>query len=560
MSHLTRRQLLAAFGAAAAATATVGLVGCGDDSDLPKDLEGKQVGAMKDYGFGKTFKATQDLEFDVMIMSNPAYPYQENWPFWAEQQARTRVKIKPVVVPIADYNTKRTVMINAGQAPTVIPKTYPPDEVQYIASGAILAVSDYLPQLPTVEWQIREWKLEPDLAERRQKDGKFYILPGLHESVRPDYTLAVRTDKMREVGVELGDAPTWDGDIYNLFKKFRELNPDPAFYPMSDRFTNPPGPGANNLLSILSQAYNTNAGWSWNNGLTYQRDKKTWVFAGSSDEYKAMLTFLHKLVDEKLLDPESFTQDDEQCRQKLSLERSYAASTNAQILVNEYRKDIADIPGAEIAKIPLPIGPRGAAIEGSRLENGVMILSKALQMDTFVALLQWIDWLFYSEEGKIFCKWGVKGETYTGDINDGTFKLADGVDWGGLNPPPEGQTAKHLQVDFGYFNGVFVYGGSRALMLSQYPEEERKYQEIVAAREVLEVPPPAPLTEDERESQTLLQTALTDHVNQNTLKFALGERPLSDWDAYVAECKNLKSDQYVECVNNAMKRFQEERA
>ncbi|MEE3921142.1 hypothetical protein V2I01_31960 [Micromonospora sp. BRA006-A] len=41
-------------------------------------------------------------------------------------------------------------------------------------------------------------------------------------------------------------------------------------------------------------------------------------------------------------------------------------------------------------------------------------------------------------------------------------------------------------------------------------------------------PPPAPLSDEEREQTTLWATALKDHVTQNTLKFALGQRPLSE--------------------------------
>ena len=60
---------------------------------------------------------------------------------------------------------------------------------------------------------------------------------------------------------------------------------------------------------------------------------------------------------------------------------------------------------------------------------------------------------------------------------------------------------------------------------------------------------------DEREQATLWQTSLKDFVNQQTLKFILGQRPLSQWDAYLSELKAHNSEQYVSLVNKAYQDF-----
>jgi putative aldouronate transport system substrate-binding protein len=324
----------------------------------------------------------------------------------------------------------------------------------------------------------------------------------------------------------------------------------PDIYPFSDRFSTPPQPGANNLIGLLSQAYGTWAGWAWQPAWFDTKTSK-FVFPGAMDEYKQMLTFLNKLVNEKLLDPESFTQTDDQARQKFANQKAFMISCNAQTLVNETRKDVANISGGTVAKIPLPTGPTGAVLRGSRLESGVMISSKAKDSENFVALMQFIDWLFYSDAGKMFAKWGVQGETYNGNINDGSFKLASDVDFGGLNPG----ASKKLQVTYGYFNGVFVYGGSNALLDSQFAPEEQQFQKLMNQRKVLAVPPPYPFNDDEREQASLWESGLKDYVFQQTLKFALGQRPLSEWDTYVNELKGKNMDQYITMVNTAYQRF-----
>jgi putative aldouronate transport system substrate-binding protein len=256
-------------------------------------------------------------------------------------------------------------------------------------------------------------------------------------------------------------------------------------------------------------------------------------------------------VSEKLLDPESFTQPDDAAVQKFVSGKSFVISSNAQNLVNDYRKGIAGIAGATVAKIPVPIGPAGAVKAGSRLESGVMISSKARDSENFVAMMQFVDWLWYSDAGQMFAKWGLPGETYNGSVDDGSFKLAPDVFWAGLNPG----APKSLQVEYGFYNGVFAYGGSTNLLNSQFSDEEKQFQEVMNGRQTLPVPPARPLNIDEREQASLWETGLRDHVNQQTLRFILGQRPLTEWDAYVAELKAKNMDSYLTLVNTAYERF-----
>jgi putative aldouronate transport system substrate-binding protein len=546
MYQPTRRQLLAAAGGAA----TLALVGCGSGDDDGQDLDDKRSAAMEKFGVGDQFKASEPLTFPIMMLSNAAYPYKADWPFFTELAKLTNVKLEATVVPGSDYNQKRSVMVSSGDAPLIIPKTYHPDEEQYIAGGAILPVSDYVHLMPHYQDKVKRWNLQGNLDGFSQSDGKYYLLPGLHEDAWLDYTLAVRTDILQKLG--LSTPQTWD-DVTNMLRAMKTAYPN--LYPFSDRWSTPPEPGANCLFGLLSSAYGTYAGWDWQNAY-WDASASKFVFSGAMDQYKQVLQYLNTLVSEKLIDPESFTQTDDNARQKFASGKSFVICCNAQTLANELRKDIAKIPGATVAKIPRPIGPAGPVKSGeTRLENGIMISKKALESKNFVAMMQFIDWLWYSDAGQMLAKWGIQGQTYTGSVDDGTFKLASDVDWAGLNP----SASKHLQVDYGFFNGVFAYGGSTKFLNSQFSEEEKKFQEVMNQRKTLPVPPAHPLTAEEREQASLWETALTDHVNQNSLKFALGQRPLSQWDAYVAELKGKNVDQYIDLVNKAYDRFKKER-
>ncbi|MEU9270992.1 extracellular solute-binding protein [Streptomyces sp. NPDC048251] len=544
--QLSRRQILTAAGFIGLAS----LTGCGsgEDGEDSKDLSKKQNGAMKEYRAGQQFKASKPLSFSVLHNNNPVYPLKDNWLFWKELTKRTGITLKPVAVPLSDYEKKRSVLIGAGDAPFLIPKTYHPSEVAFVSSGAILPVSEYVHLMPNFQDKVRKWKLEPELDSIRQSDGKYYLLPGLHEKIKSGYSLSLRTDVLDRLGLSL--PTTWD-EVYDVFKAIKAEYPDR--YPFTDRWsTNTPFPAAA-LLSYLGQAYGVRAGWTYDN-ISFDAKAGEFVFTGATDGYRQMIEYLRKLVAEKLMDPESFTQTDDDAVQKLLGEKSFAISANPQELVQNYRYNLEkQVSGAKIEMVPVPLGPAGpVVIGGARLENGLMVSSKALKSDSFVAMMQFVDWLWYSDEGQRFAKWGVQNVTYSraGD----QYKLEPGITLMGSDP----DAPKDLQKDYGFFNGVFTYGGRWALVSSSFSPDEKKFQDAMAQREQLPIGPAHPLQSVEQEQASLWETPLRDHVTQNTLKFAMGKRPLSEWDDYVTELKAKSMDQLVGLHNKARERFKKE--
>jgi putative aldouronate transport system substrate-binding protein len=547
--QLSRRQILGAAGFLGLAALT-GCGGGGEGGDAA-DLAKKQKGAMKDYRAGGRFKAARPLTFSVLHNDNPGYPLREGWLFWKELTRRTGVTLDATSVPLSDYEKKRSLLIGAGDAPLLIPKTYPGAETAFVSSGAILPVSEYVHLMPHFQAKVKKWRLQPEIDSLRQSDGRYYLLPGLHEKVKQSYSLAFRTDVLDRHGLTL--PTTWD-EVYETFKALKEEYPDR--YPLSDRWsTNTPFPvGA--LSQYLGQAYGVRAGWSYLN-TGWDAEAGRFVFTGATDAYRQVVEYLHRLVSEELMDPESFTQTDDEAVRKLLSEKSFAISANPQELVQNYRYNLGkQVEGATIEMIPVPIGPAGPVVMGgSRLENGLMISAKALERDDFVALMQFVDWLWYSDAGQEFTKWGVENTTYTRS-GPGAYELEPGISLMGSDP----DAPKDLQKDFGFYNGVFSYGGSWALVSSSFGPDEKKFQDAMITREQLPVDPPHPLRAEEQEQATLWDTPLKDHVTRNTLQFALGKRPLSEWDDYVQELRAKNMDRFIDLHNQAHERFREDNA
>ncbi|WP_339186888.1 extracellular solute-binding protein [Paenibacillus sp. FSL R5-0490] len=523
---------------------TVVLAACSSGNGAGGDVTEVQTkSAMETYNVGDTFKATEPFNLSILYSDQPTYPYKKDWLLFEKMTEMTGVTLEPTIVPMSDYSQKRSLLISSGDAPLVIPKTYPGEESAFVSSGAILPVSDYIDLMPNFKDKVEKWGLEEEIEGLRQEDGKYYVLPGLHQEVWPDYTLIVRTDVFEENNIAI--PTTWD-ELYDAAKKLKELYPDSV--PFSDRFK------FNSTLGIAATGFGTKAGWGFGNGLTYKEDQDEFVYTATTPEYKEMLTYFNKLVSEGLLDKESFTQDDDQAVQKFVSGKSFMINGNSQTVVL-HRNDMNKTLGEgkySVAKITVPGGPKGQLMSGSRLENGVMISGKIQKSENFKAIMQFVDWLYYSDEGQEFAKWGVEGETFTKE--GGKRKLVEDVNYNGLNP----KGTKDLRIDFGFSGGVFAYGGTTDLLQSMFSEEELKFQQDMKdTKEVIPAEPPIPYSSEDRERVTLLSTPLKDYSDQNTLKFILGERDLSEFDTFAKELDSQGLSNYLKLANDTYKAYKE---
>ncbi|WP_250444615.1 extracellular solute-binding protein [Actinotalea sp. C106] len=547
----TRRRLAAG---ATAGVLALGLVACTSEEEGSVDgpdaeeLDGLDVGAMEEFGVGDTFVATEPVEIEVLYRDHPNYPLDEEWLFFEHLAETNNVTFDLTTAPLSDWDQRKGVLIGAGDAPDVISVTYPGQEAQFVASGAILPISDYVDLMPHYQDRVEQWGLEEEIDTLRQEDGKYYLLPGVYEELRYDYTIGMRTDILDELGLE--EPQTWD-DFADTLAAVKDH--EGTQYAMSDRWEGLA------LMNFASASFGTVAGWGYGDGTVFDHDAGEYVYAGATDEYRDLVEYFTGLVEEGLLDPESFTQDDDQAIAKLINEQSFAITTNSQELIG-HRTSMDETLGEgtyELMKIRAPEGPAGDVMGGLRIENGFMISSGAAEKENFVATLQFLDWLFYSDEGLEFARWGVEGETYEKDA-DGTRTLAADVDFLGQNP--EGTT--NLQTDYGFFNGVFslAHGSTTDLVRTHISEEEVEWQEAMSSKEQAPLDPPAPLDEIEREQASLYQTALADYVTQNTLAFITGQRDLSEWDEYVSELEGQNMQAFVDIMNTAYERFQEDNA
>lgn len=509
------------------------------------------AGGELDYTFGAdvTFHSDEPVTYSMMYSDHENYPYQENWRLWSAIAEKTNVTFDLNIIARTDYEDKKSVLVNSGDAAYIIPKTY--DEGKYVAGGQVVAISDWVQYMPNFMKAVEDWNMEDDLKQKYQSDGKYYVLPGMWETGGGGYGYIIRKDIFEAAGVNVAELEkTWTYEaFYEACKKVKDFTG--SAYVISEASK------GDCLLNLTAVPYGANGGWGMGGGLGFDFDTNTFYFSDTTENAKDWLAMLNHMVTDGILDPESFSQEDDAAKAKFFTGQTAVICGNYQNL-NDFSTQMQDAD-AQLYMALVPGGNKGLLqMENSRLENGIMISRNALDElgeEGFIKMLRFVDWLWYSEEGHILSQWGVEGETYTLDAQ-GNFVLDSNITYNGLNPDAE----KMLNADYGFAGGVFAYGGSARLYNSRMTTDgERDYNSrIQEHREVRPIVPPYMANADESEELAIVQTPIIDSTKVWIQKFVTGQSDIgTQWDTFVSEINGLGVENYVNTVNEIFEKNKE---
>ncbi|MHA3947589.1 ABC transporter substrate-binding protein [Cellulomonas bogoriensis] len=532
--------------ALAACGGTGGSPGGGTAAAEPAELEC----AVTDYAADQQFTSPEPMEVSMLWTDWPESPVTDSWRIFDEIEERTNVRIVTTHVPFSDAVEKRGLLIAAGEAPTVIPLTYTGDERPFAASGAVLPLSDYAEHMPNFNKYVDEWDLREMVDNLRQSDGRYYMTPGLQEVSVPMFSLIIRKDVFEEVGAPIPE--TWE-ELQTGLELIKEAYPDSL--PLADGFE------GQSMLNYASHAFGTVAGWGFGQGMFYNESTGDFEYAPTTDGYRDMVAYFRGLVDAGLLDTESFTAPNDgtgTVTEKIAAETVFAAS-GASGTVNEFAiaLDAAGVTDYELALLAPPGGEAGQVVEPRNFWHGFMVTAQAKDDPNLCSTIQFLDWLYYNPEARELVQWGVEGETYE-KAEDGTITLLPDFTYTAYNLNTDtGST--DIKVDLGWGNDVLAGGTESRVLKESYnqPGYVDYIDTVLSSRTPRDPFPPAPLDEMELERASLQATPLKDSVDTATLQFILGDRDMSEWDAFVSELGSSGLASYVELINSAKDRWAE---
>jgi hypothetical protein len=135
---------------------------------------------------------------------------------------KTNVGFDLSITARTEYENQKSLLVNSGDAPYIIPKTY--DESAFVASGQIVPVSDWVQYMPNYMKALQEWGMEEDLKAKLKEDGKYYVLPGMWEVAGGGYSYIIRKDVFEAAGVDviMQEANWTYEEFYEAMKKVKE--------------------------------------------------------------------------------------------------------------------------------------------------------------------------------------------------------------------------------------------------------------------------------------------------------------------------------------------------
>ena len=234
------------------------------------------------------------LKITMYYSDNSTLPFKSDWLTVKTIEEKFNVDLEFEVIPIADYQTKVSLALNTySNAPDVILYQSITGENQSLAlNGAIVPISDYAEWTPNFNARVAEFGIQDAVDVLNLEDGKRYNLPGLFDVPFYDGGLILRKDLLEKYGL---DVPKTFDDLYEVLKVFKANNP--SSYPLTILV------GPRVLYRFTMPSFGISLGKNSSSGsyvLSYDYEKKEYFAGAISEEYKAYITYLHKLYAEGL--------------------------------------------------------------------------------------------------------------------------------------------------------------------------------------------------------------------------------------------------------------------
>jgi len=458
------------------------------------------------------------ITLSMLTESHPTWPYKKDWLIWDLYKEKTGVTLD-VQLPSGKLSETLNLVVASGNMPDLMYMMTHQEANRFGQQGALVNILDYVDQMPNFKAWMKKYPAAVEQA--KSYDGKMYMFPneGFGETNRMIWHY--REDIFKKHNI--APPKTFD-ELYTVLKQLKQLYPNS--YPLAWR------DGLDKLLN-MGPEFNT-----WYKEY-YDFDKKEWRYGPTEQNYKSLVEYLHKFYQEGLIPPEWLSIDTKQWQD--------IVSTNKAFITIDYigRIDFfnsalrAQDPTFNLAFMDPPAGPNGKQLNASVhfLETGLTVASTSKKIPE---AMKYIDF-YYSEEARNMASWGKEGVTYT--TQNGVKKIkSDYKDVADL------RTKTGLATD-----GSYTWIDYDAHLSIATPELQAAYKK---ARQ-FDAPfqPNPPLNEKETETVNLTGEAIKKHRDENIAKFILGQRSLTEWDAYVSEANKLGVDKILDIYKTAYNRI-----
>jgi putative aldouronate transport system substrate-binding protein len=479
-------------------------------------------------------------------------------------EEKFNVKIKWDVAPADALIDRRQLLLASGDYPEVFleGKFTHTDLLTYGKQGVFLPLNDLIEKYaPNIKAMMEK---KPYFKEAiTATDGNIYALPRLNECYHCTFSQKFWMNKEWLDKVGLG-VPTTTDELYTVLKAFKEQDPNG-----NGKADEIPLTGAPN-----KNVWNGNVDAFLMNSFIYNDNSKYLIlkdgkveFAANQEAWKQGLIYMNKLYKDGLIDPASFTQNDQAIGQLGNREGDelVGSITTALVsyLVNPYDSKVTRHQHWVI--VPPLKGPDGVQLAGASQgisEFQFALTNKASEAQQ-IAAIKIMDYAF-SEEGALLGENGTeegfawkKAEADEKNIDGKPAKysfygipeadpdLIRNDSWSLMGP-------RDLSKEY---RDLFAVGQD-PLAAEGYETRLAQATNAYAPYSPTEIYPSGVfIRPDDMDAASQLTTAIQDYVTSNMAQFIIGSKNIDkDWDAYVKGFEGLNLAKYLEIYGNAIKK------
>lgn len=462
---------------------------------------------------------------------------------WSELAARTGVNLTFTVVNPDTESEKFNLMVASNDLMDIISNATTLYTNGGEAAVADEIVIDCLPYL-TEELTPQICKLMeayPDaVPEALTESGWLAGMPQLSMQTETTQTFGpmIRKDWLDELGL---DVPETYDELHDVLLAFKEKKGADAALLLNYAATGinnglVQGYGINGLVAdaAMSEPY-------------YQVDD-TVMYGPIQPEFKEYLTMVHDWYQEGLIWQDFMSYTDFQNPPTDVILADRTGVFYAEVTFIATLEDASNTEGFELVAIPDFVQSSGDTIpfKEERAYAASTPWSISTQCECPELLMQWCNYM-YTDEGALLCNYGIEGQSFEFD-DSGAPVFTDLV----LNNPDMSTTV-----------ALFMYCMDRGPFYRDETREQSGYTQ--AQKEASEIWQSnlsigrgigsTALNTEESEKVNQFYGDIKTYIEQSVLEFIIGNRDLTEFDAFVEHIEGMGIDEVTACYQDAYERY-----
>ena len=409
----------------------------------------------------------------------------------------------------------------------------------YSSNGVLIPLNDLIEEYaPNIKALFEKY---PALeAKCTSSDGNIYALAGWWGDINdyvPDY-LYIRQDWLDNLGLEM---PKTVDELYDVLVAFKEQDANGNGNP-NDEIPMATKNGIKQLYYLMTGfGYDTNSLW-------YTDDSGKVHYAAVEDQYKEMLAFLNKCYSEGLISDDL---DGTLLTQNITEDKvGIVCHDPADNMASSDDLARTSNPDCDYEFMPvIQVDENGTAHMTKRVlayhHSGVTSACKNPE-----AAVQWIDYVYASQDGLMLYNYGIEGMSYEYD-ESGEIRFTD------LITNNETYTSAFSALrSIGAWPTYFINDSGEAFMkIFEGTKVETACKEAYGN---MENPFPEMLgTAEESEVYTSIWPDLSTYLDEMFTAFVIGTESLDNFDKYVETANSMGMQDIIDIKSAQYQRYQE---